>query len=182
MKRLLLAGVAALALSACATTYGEIGGWENDGVSADPLTADTFRIRSRGNANTEAATIHDFALLRAAETMRGACFTHFVVVDGADQTRVEEVVTPAQETFTVEEKVVDGKVVKVRKRSYTPESRSLNIRPGQDLIVRGLRLSRDAAPPVEAHSAEEILRFVGPRVVRRKDAPPPLFPDCPPPA
>ena len=167
----------ALLTSACATTYGDIGFW-GDGVAADQMASDTFRIRSRGNGATEHATVEDYALLRAAETVKGACFTHFVVLDGADRTEVEESVTPASWTKTVEEKEVDGKKVKVEHRSFTPESRSITIRPGQDLVVRGLAVGPGQAAPEEALSADEIIRYVGPRVERRKNAPPPVFPDC----
>jgi hypothetical protein len=177
MKRAGLIIAAALLTSACATTYGDIGFW-GDGVAADPLASDTFRIRSRGNGATEHATIEDYALLRAAEAVKGACFTHFVVLDGADRTEVEESVTPAQWTETVEKKVVDGKEVKVKHRSYTPESHSITIRPGQDLIVRGLAVPRGQAAPEGSLSADEILWHVGSRVERRKNAPPPIFPDC----
>jgi hypothetical protein len=104
--------------------------------------------------------------------------THFVVLEGADRTVVEENVTPEEWTETVEEKVVDGKKQKVKSRSYTPASVSISIRPGQDLIVRGLRVTANQSPPVEAVSAEEILTYVSPRVKRRKSAPPPVFPSC----
>ena len=174
MRRILIIGAALLA-SACSTTYGEIGFW-GDGVAADQLADDTFRIRSRGNEQTEHATVDDFALLKAAETVKGACFTHFVVVDGADRTVVDETVTPETWTTTVIEKEVDGKKVKVKERSYTPATHSISIRPGQDLVVRGLRVS--GAAPDEAFSADEIIAFVSPRVERRKNAPPPVFPEC----
>ena len=167
----------ALLTSACATTYGDIGFW-GDGVAADQMSSDTFRIRSRGNGATEHATIEDYAMLRAAEAVKGACFTHFVVLDGADRTEVEESVTPAHWTRTVEKKVVEGKEVKVEHRSHTPESHSITIRPGQDLVVRGLSLRPGEAAPAEAFSADEILWHVGSRVERRKNAPPPVFPDC----
>lgn len=169
---------AALACSACATTYGEIDGWSGDGVSADRLSADTFRIRSRGNGATEAAIIEDFALLRAAEAVKMACFSHFVVLEGADRTQVSEIVTPEQETRRVEEKEVDGKIEKVVTRTYTPASTSIVVRPGRDLIVQGLALAPGQRAPAGAMSADDTLTYVSPRVVRRKNAPPVIFPDC----
>ena len=166
----------ALLTSACATTYGDIGFW-GEGVAADQMSSDTFRIRSRGNGATEHATIEDYAMLRAAEAVKAACFSHFVVLDGADRTTVDEDVTPAHWTKTVTEKEVDGKKVQKVERTYHPETRSITIRPGQDLIVRGLRVSGPLVPE-EAISADEIILHVGPRVERRKNAPPPVFPDC----
>ena len=167
----------ALLTSACATTYGEMGFW-GDGVAADQMASDTFRIRSRGNGATEHATIEDYALLRAAEAVKGACFTHFVVLDGADRTEVDEDVTPAPWTTTVREKEVDGKKVTKVERTYHPETRSITIRPGQDLVVRGLAVRQGEPAPEAAMSADEIIWHVGPRVERRKNAPPPVFPDC----
>jgi hypothetical protein len=129
-------------------------------VSADRIAGDTFRIRARGNGNTDPAVIQDFALLRAAETVRAHCFTHFVVLEGADRTEVEEGSTPDEHTTKVVEKVVDGKTEKVVTRSFTPGSSWTTVRPGSDLIVRGLR----GASLEGAVAAEEVLAFVGPRV------------------
>ena len=179
IKRAGLMLALALATSACATAYGEIGGFLDDGVSADRLSGDTFRIRSRGNGMTEHGTVEDYALLRAAETVRMNCMTHFVVLDGADRTEVSETVTPAEWVKTYEEKVVDGKKTRVETRTYRPESVSVSIRPGQDLVVRGLVVPDGAEAPDEAIAADEVLTYVGSRVKRKKDAPLPLFPACP---
>jgi len=180
LKRTGLMLALALSTSACATAYGELGrGWMDDGVAADQLGRDTFRIRSRGNAMTEHALVEDLALLRAAETVKGACMTHFVVLEGADRTEVDESYSPEQETITWEEKVVDGKKVRVQRRTVVPRHTAVSVRPGQDLVVKGLAVPPGEAPPAEAVSADEILAYVSPRVKRRKDAPPPIFPACP---
>ena len=179
LRRAGLMAALALATSACATAYGEIGGFFEDGVSADRISADTFRIRSRGNEMTEHATVDDYALLRAAETVRMNCMTHFVVLDGADRTEVSETVTPAEWVKTREKKVVDGKEVWVETRSYTPESHSISVRPGQDLVVRGLVVPAGQPAPPEAIAVDEVLTYVGTRVKRKKEAPPPVFPACP---
>ena len=179
MKRLIILG-AALMTTACATTYGELGGfWDEGGVTAQQLTADTYRIVSRGNGATEHGTIHDFAMLRAAETVRGACKTHFIVEQGEDRTEAEESVTPAVETRTVEKvKQKDGSFKEVEHVTYTPESTSLVVRPGADLYIRALAVPAGQRPPEGAISAEEVLTFVGPRVQRRKNAPPFTPPPC----
>jgi hypothetical protein len=179
VKRLILLG-AALMTTACATTYGELGGfWDEGGVTAQQLTRDTYRIVSRGNGATEHGTIHDFAMLRAAETVRGACMTHFVVEQGEDRTQAEESVSPATETRTVEQvKQKDGSFKKVEHVTYTPESTSLIVRPGADLYIRALALRPGERPPQGAISADEVLAFVGPRVQRRKNAQPFVPPAC----
>jgi hypothetical protein len=179
VKRLLILG-AALLCSACATTYGDLGGfWDDGGVAAERLSTDRYRIVSRGNGATEHGTIHDFAMLRAAETVRGACLTHFVVEQGEDRTRVEESVTPASTVTTVEKvKQKDGTFKKVEHTTHTPESTSIIIRPGADLYIRAMALKPGERAPEGAVSADEVLAFVGPRVKRRKNAPPFTPPVC----
>ena len=105
--------------------------------------------------------------------------THFVVLEGADRTEVDEDFTPEQEIISVEEKLVDGKKVKVEKRTHIPGHTSITVRPGQDLVIKGLMVPRGQPAPMEAISADEILTYVSPRVKRRKNAPPPIFPVCP---
>ena len=178
MKRFLIIGAALLG-SACATTYGELGGLMDDGVTAQRLTQDTFRIVSRGNGATEHGTVHDFAMLRAAETVRSACLTHFIVEQGEDRTEVEESVTPESTTTTVEKvKQKDGTFKKVERVVHTPESTSVTVRPGADLYIRALAVRPGETPPAGAVSAEEVLTFVGPRVQRRRNAPPFVAPVC----
>src|SRR6185503_20266800 len=70
-----------ITLTACSTRYQHMG--FAGGVSAERMTADTFRIVARGNGYTDATTIQDYALLKAAETTVAAGGTHFVVVSAA---------------------------------------------------------------------------------------------------
>lgn len=179
MKRLLILG-AALLTSACATTYGELGGfWDDGGVTAQQITQDRYRIVSRGNGATEHGTIHDFAMLRAAETVRGACRTHFIVEQGEDHTEVEEVVTPETTTTTVEKvKQKDGTFKKVLHTTHTPESTSIVVRPGADLYIKALAVGPGERAPEGAVSADEVLAHVSPRVKRRKNAQPFVPPVC----
>lgn len=181
MRRVLLAGAALLMLSGCATTYGEIDGMWGDGVTADRLTADTYRIRSRLNESTDPDLVQDFALLRAAETARGVCGTHFIVEGGDDRTLVTEGYTPASETRTIEQvKDKAGKVVKeVEHVTRTEESYSTGVRPGADLYIRVLSLGSGARPPEGALSADEVITHVGARVKRRRGDRPFIPPFCP---
>lgn len=178
MKRLLAIG-AALLTTACATTYGELGGLMDDGVAADRLTADTYRIRSRGNGATDPVLVHDYGLLRAAEMTKLACATHFIVEAGEDRTEVEESHTPASETRTVEKvKDKDGKEKEVVRITHTEESFSTTIRPGADFYIRTLQVPPGRTAPEGAVSADEILAHVGSRVKRRRNSPPLVFPVC----
>src|SRR5262245_28712522 len=82
----------AFALGACATKYQEMG--FTGGVAAEQVTADVYRIKSRGNAYTAQSTVQDYVLLKAAETAKSAGATHFVMISAADATRVDTIVTP----------------------------------------------------------------------------------------
>jgi hypothetical protein len=118
-------------------------------------------------------------MLRAAETVRGACLTHFIVEQGEDHTKVEEVVTPESTVTTTERvKQKDGTFKTVRHTTHTPESTSVTVRPGADLYIRALALRPGEKAPEGAVSAEEVLAFVSPRVQRRKNAPPFVAPVC----
>lgn len=178
MKRLLIIG-AALTASACAATYGEMGGLGLGGVTAERLSNDRYRIVSRGNGATEAGTVHDHAMLRAAETVRGACLTHFVVEEGQDRTEVEESVTPESTTTTVEKvKQKDGTFKKVEHVQHTPASTSIIVRPGADLYIRALSVGSGERAPEGAVSADEVLAFVGTRIQRGRKTPPFIPPTC----
>src|SRR5215471_8220818 len=77
-------GIVALcaALVGCATKYQEMS--FTGGVAAEQITADTWRIRARGNAYTNSSTVQDYVLLKAAETTQAAAGTYFQIVSAAD--------------------------------------------------------------------------------------------------
>jgi uncharacterized lipoprotein YajG len=70
MRAILIVLVAALVLGACETPYQEMG--FTGGVSAAQMSADSYRIVSRGNAYTSNTAVTDYTLLKAAETTRQA--------------------------------------------------------------------------------------------------------------
>src|SRR5262245_46186575 len=98
MRKLAIVTLCA-ALSGCATKYQEMG--FTGGVAAQQITADTWRIQSRGNAYTGAATVQDFVLLKAAETATAAGATHFQIINAADASRSSTIVTPGATTTTL---------------------------------------------------------------------------------
>jgi hypothetical protein len=139
----------------CATKYQEMG--FSGGVAAQQITADTWRIQSRGNAYTGAATVQDYVLLKAAETTQAAGGTHFQIVSAADASRASTFVTPGTSTTTL-----------VGNQAFTttsPGSVDTVIKPGQDVYIRVLKLP-PGAPASGVFSAAEIIQFTGPRVQR----------------
>ena len=150
-------GIVALcaALGGCATKYQEMG--FSGGVAAQQITADTWRIQSRGNAYTGASTVQDYVLLKAAETNQAAGGTHFQIVSAADASRASTFVTPGSSTTTF-----------VGNQAFTntsPGSVDTVIRPGQDVYIRVLKLPAGAPAP-GVYSAAEIVQFTGARVQR----------------
>lgn len=132
-----------LSLSGCGTKYQEMG--LSGGVSAQQITADTYRISARGNAYTGSATVQDYVLLKAAETTKAAGASHFILVSAANAAQISYDVTAPNR--------------------YGPGSVDAVIRPGQDAYIRVLRLSPGQQVQV-AYSADEIIQFTGPRVQR----------------
>jgi hypothetical protein len=149
---LLAAGL--LLLAGCATGYQEMG--FTGGVEAQQVTTDTWRIVARGNAYTSDTRVQDFVLMKAAETTKAAGATHFFVGGTRDQTQQGAVVTPGAAQTTIQ-----GRTAVT---TYSPGSVDTYIKPGQDTYVRVVKVPAGAAPPPGALSADEIIRFIGPRL------------------
>jgi hypothetical protein len=148
----------ALLLSGCATKYQDMG--LTGGVAAQQMTADTYRIVARGNGYTSATMVQDYVVLKAAETTRSAGGTHFVMMSSGDASTTGTISTPGQVRTSV--------VGNTAFTTYNPGSVSRYIKPGQDSYIRVINAKPGTPPPEGAISADEIIQFVGPRVVREK--------------
>src|SRR5262245_13930828 len=73
----------ALALTGCSTPY-QGPDYMGDGVSAQRITSNTFKIVVHGNAITSGLATQDYTALKAAETTKQAGGTHFVFITAAD--------------------------------------------------------------------------------------------------
>lgn len=145
-----------LALAGCSTPYQEMG--IMGGVAAERMTADTFRIVSRGNGYTDRTQVQDYTMLKAAETTKASGGTHFRIVSAEDATREGAFVNPGQATTRVYGNTAST--------TYTPATVTPIIKPGQDTYIRVLTLAPGQTPPSDAISANEIIQFVGSRVKR----------------
>jgi hypothetical protein len=143
------------ALGGCATKYQEMG--FSGGVAAEQITADTWRIRARGNAYTNSTTVQDYVLLKAAETTQAAGAAYFQIVSAADASRASTFVTSGTSTTNF--------VGNTAFTTTSPGSVDTVIKPGQDVYVRILK-SAPSGPTPGVYAAAEIIQFVGPRVQR----------------
>ena len=143
-------------LTGCSTPYQEMG--FTGGVGAQQMTADTYRIISRGNAYTGSTAIQDYTLLKAAETTRSAGATHFMIISAADASRTGAIISPGQATTTFHGNTAST--------TYSPATAHNYIKPGQDTYIRVVTVAPGQAPPPGALSADEIIQFVGARVKR----------------
>jgi hypothetical protein len=156
MIRSFVVALLLLVTAGCATKYQEMG--FSGGVTAQQVTADTYRIVARGNAYTSGTAIQDFVLLKAAETAVAAGATHFGIIGGADASSAQTINTPGTMQTTV--------VGRTAFSTYSPGSSTTLIKPRQDVYVRLVRMRAGEAPPSGAISAQEIITFVGSRVQR----------------
>jgi hypothetical protein len=143
-------------VAGCATKYQDMG--FTGGVAAEQITADTWRIRARGNAYTGNSTVQDYVLLKAAETAQASGATHFQIISAADASRASTIVSPGTSTTTV-----------VGRSAFTttsPGSVDTVIKPGEDVYVRILKQQPPGPLPPGTYSAPEIIQFVGSRVQR----------------
>jgi hypothetical protein len=158
-RRLALAVVATAAtLSGCQTQYQEMGA--TGGVTAAPITNDTYRISSRGNGFTDPTTIQDYSLLKAAEVTLASGGTHFLVVTANDATNRSVGTTPG--TFQTN---VYGNTAFT---TYNPGVTYDIVKPGQDLIVQVLKLPGGTASPPGSFDAQQVYNNISPRVIRPK--------------
>ena len=127
-------------------------------VSAQQMTANTFRIIARGNGYTSSTTVQDYTMLKAAEVTKQQGGSHFELISASDASHVGQFVTPgsAQTTFR-------GNSVAT---TYMPANVQSYFKPGQDAYIRILRIPEKGTPPVGAISADEILQYVGGRIKR----------------
>jgi hypothetical protein len=127
-------------------------------VAASQRNRSPQTLGARGNAYTNAATVQDYVLLKAAETAQGAGGTHFQIVSAADASRASTFVTPGSSTTTF-----------AGNQAFTttsPGSVDTVIKPGQDVYVRVLKLPPNTPPAPGLYSAAEIIQFVGSRIQR----------------
>lgn len=141
---------AGVILSGCATTYSEMGAM--GGVMAAPVTNDVYRISARGNGYTDATTIQDYVLLKAAETTIAAGKTHFEVINNRDATS-----NVTQQTAGTFGRGLFGGV------SYSPGFNYEVVKPGEDLMIR---VSNAAG--ANSYNAQEVFNNINPRVKRPK--------------
>jgi hypothetical protein len=148
MRKLFAAGLAMILCAGCTTPYQELG--LLGGVRAQQVTADTYRIVSRGNSHTSSTTIRDYTLLKAAETTKQSGATHFAIISEKDVTRTSQDVTLQRDD------VMGG----------VTGSISTDVKPGQDTYIRVMSIAPGQPAPAGALSADEIMRYVGSRVKR----------------
>jgi hypothetical protein len=146
--------VVAVSLGGCATKYQDMG--FSGGVAAEPVMTDTYRILARGNGYTAAARVEDFVLLKAAETTIAAGGSHFVVINQSNQTSVAVGQTPGSVQTNVYGRTAFS--------TYTPGMTYNIVKPGEDVLIRVLRLKPGEAPPPGAFPAQDIVNTLGPRL------------------
>lgn len=146
----------ATAIAGCSTTYGKMG--LTGGVAAAPIANDVYRISASGNGYTDATTIQDFALLKAAETALSAGKTHFSIVGDRDATS-----STTQNTGGSFTNYGGGFI------GYNPGVNYNVVKPGQDLMIRVWSPGPKDQVPGNTFNAQEVFDNINPRVKRSKD-------------
>ena len=145
-----------LILSGCATKYQDMG--FSGGVSAQQMTANSFRIASRGNGFTGRSQVQDYTMLKAAETAKQHGATHFAIISSDDASRVDQFVTSGTSRTTF--------AGNTAYTTYNPGQVHNFYKPGQDTYIRIMTIPQGHAPPHGAISADEVIQYVGSRVAR----------------
>jgi hypothetical protein len=96
--------------------------------------------------------------LKAAETTKQQGGTHFIIVEQTDASTKSSTITPGARQSTL--------VGATRTSVYTPAVINRQIQPGQDAYIRVIKLAPNEVAPVEAKSADEIIKYIGGRIPR----------------
>ena len=128
------------------------------GVAAQQMASDVFRIEARGNSFTGRNSVQDYMLLKAAETTKTAGHTHFMIIEKTDASSVATIVNDGSATTHF--------VGNTAYTDYSPATVSTFFKPGADAYIRTLTPAPGHELPAGALSADEIVKFVGPRVQR----------------
>lgn len=152
-RRFIVVLALAVGLASCATRYQEMGA--TGGVTAARITDDLWRITARGNLYTDAGTIQDYVLLKAAETTLDAGRTHFTIVGKHDAGRGGSGGLFTAQAFGSSNEQHGYGLIGSSRREL-----------GEDLMVRILPLDIPAADKADAVDARQIVANVGARVKR----------------
>lgn len=171
--RILVVGLAALALAGCATTYKERKGFASaDGVSAVRFDETTLQVTSRVNAFTDADTVQQFLLRKTAEETLRAGYDLFYIVRSADRTQRSDVVLPGSYSSTTS---FSGNSVRTN-AFYSPARAFQLVAPGETAVVK-MAKGRKAPGETNIYDAREILRYLATSIAtdKEKGAPPSVF-------
>lgn len=116
--RRLIAAVAALVLTACATAYGPISG--NFGYTHTRLAPNVFEVTFRGSAATRPEQAADFALLRSAELSLAYGYRFFVIVGSRSDISTSTYTMPGYSTTTTTGNIAGNSVMARSTTTHNP--------------------------------------------------------------
>ena len=163
---------ATLVLTACASY--------TDTTQSVQLTENVHRVSMKGNAFNDPNDAQDFALLKAAEVTLDAGHRYFVINAATDTTRVSQFVDPGRtRTTTQGSSTYTGRVTGYNdplggtaniygtsrhnstSETQTRPDRVYNfVKPGVDVMIETFT----DKPSVGHFDAQEIVKFIGPRL------------------
>lgn len=180
MKRLLIAAVGALALSACATptAYAPQGyGGQSGGYAEQRLQADRWAVSFTGNSVTSRETVEIYLLHRAAELTVQSGYDWFITDYRATDADTRYYASPdpwasSDPWFRNTYRPYWGPSWRFYRGSYwspwDPWQRDLDVRQVTRYEARAeIVMGRGAMPAEDSHAfnAHEVIQNLGPRVV-----------------
>ena len=148
MKYIILT-LALLFTTGCAHTYSE-------STTSAKITEDTFRISAMGNEYNNYEEIHDFLLLKAAETTKELGHTHFYFIGTQDTTKTSAYSIPGSVNTT--------NYGGYTSTTFTPGFAGTSSEPGTTGMVKVFSLTEGKDAPHSAFSADEVIKNIGQRV------------------
>lgn len=147
------------ALAGCQTPYENARTPQSLGVASEPLTSNLYRVRANGNIYDDKAMMVDYVLLKAAETTASKGKGYFTIVQMNDASETLYGVTPSFASTSFSGNSVNT--------TYTPGMLYASQYPRIQILIE-IGGSPNGPVPRGAISAEEIIKTIGPRVLRPK--------------
>lgn len=148
----ILSLITLLLISGCAYTYKE-------STTSARITHDTFRVSVKGNEYNEYDEVHDFMLLKAAETAKEQGHSHFYFINVDDTTKTSVYSTPG----TVSTTNVGG----YTSMTYTPGYVGTSSEPGTSGMIKVFTPEEGAELPSGVFRADEIIQNIKPRIDKK---------------
>ena len=133
----ILATIALLVLTGCATSYQSSG--FTGGFQESQLAPDIFEVSFNGNGYTSGKRTRDYTMLRAAEICQGQGFSFFLILERDNSATTHSYTTPGQSYTTGTAYAYGNTATYYGQTTHTPGQTHHFVKPSSSMTIKLLR-------------------------------------------